>query len=104
MDDLDRTELEQLVRLVKDNNRMLRAMRRDAFIGGVFKLFLWAAFIVIPLWFYLTYLAPVVTSAMAAMQQVQQVQGTTLNATVQFGELTKSLDKLKSAFPQYFQQ
>lgn len=104
MDDLDRTELEQLLRLVKDNNRMLRAMRRDAFIGGIFKLLVWAAFIVIPLWFYLTYLAPVVNSAMSAMQQVQQVQGTTLNATAQFGELTKALDNLKSAFPQYFQQ
>lgn len=104
MDDLERTQLEQVLRLAKDNNRMLRAMRRDAFIGGIIKAIVWFALIVVPLWFYLTYLAPVVNSAMGAMQQMQQVQGTTLNATAQFGELTQALDKLKAAFPQYFQQ
>ena len=104
MDDLDRTQQEQLLRLVKDNNRMLRAMRRDAFIGGVIKIIVWFALIAVPLWFYLQYLAPVVESAMQAMQQVQQVQGTAVNAQAQFSELSEALNKLKGALPQYFQQ
>jgi len=101
MDDLDRTQLEQVLRLTKDNNRMLRAIRRDAFIGGVVKLLVWIALIVVPLWFYLNYLAPVVNSALETMQQVQQVQG---SATAQFSELNETLEKLKGLIPQYFQR
>jgi len=101
MDDLDRTQLEQVLRLAKDNNRMLRAIRRDAFIGGVVKLLVWIALIVVPLWFYLNYLAPVVNSALETMQQVQQVQG---NATAQFSELNETLERLKALIPQYFQR
>ena len=96
MDDLDRTQLEQVLRLTKDNNRMLRAIRRDAFIGGVVKLLVWIALIVVPLWFYLNYLAPVVNSALETMQQVQQVQG---SATAQFSELNETLEKLKGLIP-----
>ncbi len=104
MDDLDRTQLEQLLRLAKDNNRMLRAMRRDAFIGGVIKLIVWAALIIIPFWLYLNYLAPVLQSATSALQQVQQMQGVATGAQAQLGELSETLNGLKGLFPQYFQQ
>ncbi len=104
MDDLERTQLEQVLRLAKDNNRMLRAIRRDAFIGGIIKFIVWMALIIIPFWLYLNYLAPVVQSAAAAMQQIQEMQGATAGAQAQFGELTEALNSLKGLFPQYFQQ
>ena len=59
MDDLDRTQLEQVLRLAKENNHMLRSMRRNAWLGGIIKLLIYAGLIVIPFWLYLQYLAPV---------------------------------------------
>lgn len=101
MDDLDRTQLEQVLRLAKDNNRMLHAMRRSAWLGGILKLVLWAAFIIVPFWLYMQYLAPVMTSA---MQTMQQIQGTGAKAQAQFGDLNAAMQKLQEQFPQYFQQ
>lgn len=63
--------LQDLYRLTKENNRMLKAIRRDAFIGGIIKLAITIAFIVIPIWFYQEYLAPQVemlTSTFKASQ------------------------------------
>lgn len=100
MDDLDRGLLEQNLKLTKENNRMLHAMRRNAWLGGVFKLVMWAAFIIIPFWLYLQYLAPVMQSA---MDTINQVQGTGAKAQAQFSDLNASMQKLKAQFPQYFQ-
>jgi hypothetical protein len=93
-------KLDELVRLTKENNRMLHAMRRNAFLGGLFKFILWAAFIIIPLWLYMQYLAPVMTSMMDTMEQIQ---GTNASAQAQFGGMSESLQKLRDQFPQYFQ-
>lgn len=92
MDDLDRTQLEQVLKLAKENNKMLRAMRRNAWIGGFFKLILWAAFVILPFWFYLTYLAPTVDSM---MKTVNQIQGANAQAQAQFGELNTYLQKMQ---------
>jgi len=94
-------KLEELLRLTKDNNRMLHAMRRNAFLGSVVKFIVWAAFIIIPLWLYMQYLAPVMASMMDTMEQIQ---GTSANAQAQFGGMSESLQKLRDQFPQYFQQ
>lgn len=100
MDDLDRTELEQILKLTRENNRMLHAMRRNAWLGGIFKLIMWAALIIIPFWLYMQYLAPVMQSAMETMNQIQ---GTGAKAQAQFGDLNAAMQKLKNQFPQYFQ-
>ncbi len=100
MDDLDRGELEQILKLTRENNRMLHAMRRNAWLGGIFKVLLWAAFIIIPFWLYMQYLAPVMQSA---MDTINQVQGTGAKAQAQFSDLNASMQKLKAQFPQYFQ-
>ena len=100
MDDLDRGELEQILKLTRENNRMLHAMRRNAWLGGILKVLLWAAFIIIPFWLYMQYLAPVMQSA---MDTINQVQGTGAKAQAQFSDLNASMQKLKAQFPQYFQ-
>jgi hypothetical protein len=92
MDDLDRTQLEQVLKLAKENNKMLRAMRRNAWIGGFLKLILWAAFIILPLWLYMTYLAPVMEGM---MQTMNQIQGANAQAQAQFGELNGYMQKLQ---------
>ena len=104
MDDLDRSQLDQLLRLTKENNHMLRSMRRNAWVGGIFKLLMWAAFILIPLWLYMQYLAPVMTSMMNAVESVQQMQGTGAKAQAQFTDMQSAFKQLQAQFPQYFQQ
>lgn len=100
MDDLDRGELEQILKLTRENNRMLHAMRRNAWLGGIFKLVMWAALIIVPFWLYMQYLAPVMQSA---METINQVQGTGAKAQAQFGDLNAAMKKLQDQFPQYFQ-
>lgn len=103
MDDLERTQLEQILRLTKENNQMLRAMRRNAWIAGFFRVVIWIALIVIPYYLYLVYLAPVMEGM---METIGKIQGTSAQAQAQFGSLNDALQKLQqlqSQFPQFFQ-
>ena len=92
-------KLDELVRLTKENNRMLHAMRRNAFLGGLIKFAVWAAFIIIPLWLYMQYLAPVMQSMMDTMEQIQ---GTRASAETQMSGFSDAMQKLRDQFPQYF--
>lgn len=96
----DHDTLEEILRLTKENNRMLHAMRRSAFLGGVFKIVMWAAFIIVPLWLYMQYLAPVMESMVNTMSEIQ---GTGTRAQAQFTDLTSTFENLRKQFPQYFQ-
>ena len=95
----DQTQ-EEVYRLVKENNKMLHGMRRRAFFGGIFKLVFWIALIVAPIWFYQTYLSPVVGSMLKSMNQLGYA-GT--NAQLQFKELQNILQKFQSQIPAVFQ-
>ncbi len=85
--------LRETYRLAKENNRMLHAMRRNAFLGGMLRLVVYAVLIIAPLWFYATYLAPTVNQMIGTMNQVQ---GASAKAQAQFGDLQGLLDTLRS--------
>lgn len=85
-------KLNEILRITKENNKMLHAMRRSAWLGGIFKLLMWAAFIIVPLWLYMQYLAPVMQSM---LESYQQIQGTSAKAQAQFGELSGYLQKFQ---------
>ena len=90
------TNMQEILRLTKENNRMLHKMRRNAFWGGLIKLvFYLLVLVVAPLWLYSTYLAPV-------MQQVldtyQQIQGTGAKVQTQFSDIQNFLKQLPSGF------
>lgn len=95
----DADKLDDILRLTKENNRMLHAMRRNAFLGGVFKFVMWAAFVIIPLWLYMQYLAPVMQDMMETMDKIQ---GTNASAQAQFSGVNDALQKMRDQFPQYF--
>ena len=94
-------KLEEILRLTKENNRMLHAMRRNAFVGSIFRFVMWAAFLIIPLWLYMQYLAPVMQDMMETMEKIQ---GTGASAQAQFSGMSESFQKLRDQFPQYFQR
>lgn len=89
-------EQQEIYRLVKENNHMLHKMRRNALWGGIFKFIFWAVIFIAPLWFYMTYLAPVVQDM---VKTVEQVQGTSAKAQAQFGSFQEMLKQLQQKFP-----
>ena len=82
-------KLEEIYRLTKQNNKMLRSMKRWAFWGTIFKILLYALFLGIPLYLYFTVLQPVLNDTAAAFQQVQ---GTGAGAFLQLQELGSLLN------------
>ncbi|HWO07433.1 MAG TPA: hypothetical protein VNM40_02520 [Candidatus Paceibacterota bacterium] len=91
----DQDKLDEVLRIARENNRMLRSMRRSSFFGAIVKTVLWVALIIVPLWFYLQYIAPVMESM---LQTYQQLQGTSAQAQAQFGELNRYLQQFQSLY------
>jgi hypothetical protein len=89
-------KIEEIYKLTRENNRMLHAMRRNAFVGGIIKLVLYGAMLLIPLWLYMQYLAPVLTQMQGTLQQVQ---GTGAQAQAQVQGLQQALSGLKEYIP-----
>ncbi|OGG71201.1 hypothetical protein A3F27_02835 [Candidatus Kaiserbacteria bacterium RIFCSPHIGHO2_12_FULL_53_13] len=88
---------EEILRLAKDNNRMLHSMRRNAFLGGIIKFIFYILILVVaPIWLYSTYLAPMVQSV---QQTIDQVQGTGAKAQGQLSDFTQMLSELQSKLP-----
>lgn len=94
----DNAMLRETYRLAQDNNRMLHAMRRTAFFGGFIKIVVWIAVIATPIWFYMTYLAPVAASV---AQTVGQAQGASKEAQAQVKVLQDSLKRMQAAIPSF---
>lgn len=93
--DYEQDKIDELLRLTRDNNRILRSMRRSAWLGGIFKLILWVGFFLIPLWLYLQYLAPALEGV---LETYKQVQGTSAAAEVQVGKLNDYLKQIQSLY------
>ncbi|MFZ1987596.1 MAG: hypothetical protein WAV21_00985 [Minisyncoccia bacterium] len=50
--------LEETLRVTEDNNRILRAMRRDSWIGLIGRIVFWILIAIVPFYFLSAYLAP----------------------------------------------
>lgn len=78
-------ESKELFAMVKENNRMLKAMRRDAFIGGLLHIvWLVIIFVVVPYFAWL-FIQPYIAPILAAYEQ----------ASKQSAEVSVALDELK---------
>lgn len=89
--------LQETYKIARDNNRMLHAMRRNAFLGGVLKIVIYSAFVIIPLWFFAKYVSPILNSAVSTLNQVQGGIDSTTNAGAQVGaQFSGLLDQLKN--------
>src|SRR3989344_3152559 len=86
--DKEPSSLDEVYKLVKDNNRMLRAMRRDAFVGGIVKFILWVAlFVVVPYVIYITYLEPYLASIQSAYESINENVNTLSGAAKDLEEI-----------------
>jgi len=68
--------LEENLALAKQNNRMLRAMRRAGWLSALVRVLWWAVLLVSTYYFYQAYLAPLLGSAggfhMPSQEEIQQ--------------------------------
>lgn len=94
--EMDHESIQETLKLTRDNNRMLHSMRRNAFLGGIFKVVLWAAFIIVPGYFYYLYLAPVMQQMLATMNAAQKGGA---QAQVQIQNFQDMIKNLESKIP-----
>lgn len=62
--------LRQNIALTKENNHLLKAMRRDALIGGVVKTLLWIVLIVGSFYFSLKFIEPLMKPFSQSQEQL----------------------------------
>jgi len=63
--------LRETYELARQNNKMLRSMKRAAFWGFIFKLLLWALLLGVPIFLYLSFFQPILEELLQTYSQVQ---------------------------------
>jgi len=100
MDIEDRELLDRTYRLAKENNEMLRSMRRAAFFSGLFRMAVWIALVGVPLWFYIQYLHPTLSSAIDTLNKVQgSMNDASARVNAPVSDFTQMLEGLKGYLP-----
>src|SRR4051812_28467921 len=92
----DGGKLEEIYRLTKENNQMLRSMRRNARLHSIFKLIIYALMIAAALWFYLQFIAPLL---LQMLDTLNKIQGASSQAQNQLSGFTDTLEKFRSFIP-----
>ena len=100
MDPNNQNEIREMLRLVNENNRMLHSMRRHAFLGSIIKFIIYAALLLVPIWFYMTYLSGSVDTLIA---DLNKVEGTTSAAQTQFSGFETAIKNIESHLPSFMQ-
>lgn len=67
----DHETIEKTHRIVKENYEMLRAMRREAWIGFFIKIIVWLAILGVPVYLYFTFLQPFFSELQTTYEGVQ---------------------------------
>ena len=88
-------DLKEILRLTQENNQMLHKMRRGALLKTLMQLVIYAVLLIVPIYFYLTYAAPVVNQMLVT---VQQIQGTGAQAQAQLGSFQDLIKSFTDRF------
>jgi hypothetical protein len=89
------SKLDEILKYVKDNNKMLHKMRRDAMYRSILGAIWWLIFLVAPIIFYYLYLEPYI----AQMQQMYSTLPGFENMqmpTGMFPDLTGLMEQVKT--------
>jgi hypothetical protein len=66
--------MKEILRLTQENNKMLHKMRRGAFMKTLVQLVVYALLLIIPAYFYLQYMQPIITQLTNTVQPQAQAQ------------------------------
>jgi len=72
MDDEIKTLLKKNLELTKENNIILRKMRRSAIIGNIMRMIWWAMLIGVPVVLYYYYFQPLLGNLYSAYQGIEE--------------------------------
>jgi len=100
MDPSTQDAIRETLRLTRENNQMLHTMRRNAFIGGLFKFIIYAVLFAAPIWFYMTYISGTVDNLLTA---VDKLNGTASAAQTKFTGFEDAVKDLESHLPAFLQ-
>jgi hypothetical protein len=64
--------LKDIYRLTKENNKMLKAIRRDALIGHIVSIIFWFVVIVLPIWYFYTAILPQLQAFFESAKLIQE--------------------------------
>ena len=87
--------LRETYRLARENNEMLHRMRRTAFVWGILRIIIYAALLIAPIWFYVTYLNGTVQNLISTYAKVE---GVNVQAQSQLQTLENSWQEFQSKF------
>ena len=79
MDEEFKVLLRKNLELSKENNRLLKKMRRSAFIGNILRVIWWAVIIGLPIYLYFSVLQPYLEELAAVYKNVQTEVGDVAN-------------------------
>ncbi len=89
---MDDKRLEEMYQATMENNRMLKNMRRSAFVGGIVKVIWWVVLLIVLPYLTWLYIQPYLDPIMSQYETVQ----------VQGEEYSADMQKLKDLYNQYF--
>jgi len=75
--------LEETRALARDNHRMLRAIRREHWLGLIARLIIWAVVILLPLYIYQQYLGPLIKAVVPTTATSTNAFGLPSSADIQ---------------------
>lgn len=90
---MDEKKLEEMYRLVHENNAMLKSARRSAFIGGIVKAVWWVVVLIILPYFTWLYIQPYLDTAVRQYDALQARGGA---VTAQAEDVQRQLEGLRS--------
>ena len=68
---MNEEQTQEMFQMVRDNNKMLHAMRRSHVVGSFFKVIFYVVFVIIPLLYSIKYLAPMLQPFLNTAKQMQ---------------------------------
>ena len=87
--------LRETYRLTRENNDMLHRMRRSAYLWGFIKFLIYAALLLAPIWFYLTYLNGTVQTL---LQDFNKIEGVNTQAQNQLQGFESAWQQFEARF------
>lgn len=89
---LEEDKAKDLYEMVKENNKMLKAMRRDAFIGGIIQFVWWIIILVVLPYISWLFIQPYLEGIMGAYQSAQGQSSQVGNALKQLQNAGGGID------------
>jgi predicted PurR-regulated permease PerM len=88
--------LNEIYRLERENNQMLRGMKRRAFWGGLLRIVIYLIMLGVPVWLFFSYLYPVV-------EQLNDTVGSLTGGKIQFADQLSGMNDWFKQVQAFFQ-